>query len=136
MLPVLWWALVGAVAAFGVAALLSIGVFVLPVALLLGAVGWWSRRLRSGLLPGLLVGASLVPFWLAVQNLAGPGEVCESTPTVLDLHRALQPVALPARRPRPPRGGPLGAAAGDAHRTLDSHRPRGRPEGGLTPGPT
>ena len=82
VVPVLWWALVGAVAAFGVAALLSIGVFVLPVALLLGAVGWWSRRLRPGLLPWLLVGASVVPFWLAVQNLAGPGQVCESTPTV------------------------------------------------------
>jgi hypothetical protein len=82
MIPVLWWALVGAVAAFGVAALLSVGVFVLPVALVLAGAGLWSRRLRTGALPGLLVGASLVPFWLAVQNRAGPGEVCETTPTV------------------------------------------------------
>ena len=57
MVPVLWWVVVGAVAAFGVAALLSIGVFVLPVALVLAGAGLWSRRLRTGTLPGLLMGA-------------------------------------------------------------------------------
>ncbi len=81
MVAVAWWALVGALGAFGVVALLTVGVFVLPVALVLGGVGLWSPRLRPGLLPGLLLGASLVPLWLAFENRSGPGTVCESTAT-------------------------------------------------------
>ncbi|WP_392542725.1 hypothetical protein [Oryzobacter telluris] len=81
MVSVLWWALVGALGAFSVAALLTIGVFVLPVVLVLGAIGLWSARLRPGILPGLLLGGSLVPLWLAFLNRSGPGRVCETTAT-------------------------------------------------------
>lgn len=81
MVAVAWWALVGALGAFGVVALLTVGVFVLPVALVLGGFGLWSPRLRPGLLPGLLLGASLVPLWVAFVNRSGPGTVCESTAT-------------------------------------------------------
>jgi hypothetical protein len=80
-MAVLWWAVVGALGAFTLAALASIGVFVLPVVLVLGAVGLWSSRLRQGVLPGLLLGAALVPLWLAFTNRSGPGTVCETTAT-------------------------------------------------------
>lgn len=79
MVAVAWWAVVGALAGFAVAALLSIGVLVLPVVLVLAGVGVWSVRLRTGLLPGLLLGASLVSLWLAFTNRAGPGTVCTTT---------------------------------------------------------
>ncbi len=81
MVAIAWWALVGVLGAFAVVALLSVGVFVLPVVLVLGGVGLWSARLRSGALPGVPLGASLVPFWLAFQNRSGPGTVCETTAT-------------------------------------------------------
>ncbi|WP_377641306.1 hypothetical protein [Oryzobacter terrae] len=76
-----WWALVGALAGLAVVSLLSIGVLVAPVVLALGAGGLLSQRLRRGIVPGLLLGVSLVPLGLAWLNRSGPGLVCSTTAT-------------------------------------------------------
>ena len=80
VVAVLWWAVVGALAAFSVAAMLTVGVLVLPVAVVLGAVGLLLPRLRTGVLPGLLLGGSTVPFLIAWLDRSGPGVVCSETP--------------------------------------------------------
>ena len=75
------WTLVGVLAGFAVLALLSIGVFVAPFVVVLGAGGLVSSRLRRGAAPGLLLGVSTAPLWLAWLNRSGPGTVCEATAT-------------------------------------------------------
>ncbi|MFQ6170136.1 hypothetical protein ACK8HX_00895 [Oryzobacter sp. R7] len=78
---VAWWTLVGALAGFVVLALLSVGVFVAPLVVVLGAGGLVSARLRRGMAPGLPLGLSTAPLWLAWLNRSGPGTVCETTAT-------------------------------------------------------
>jgi hypothetical protein len=89
-----WWTLVGALAGFVVLALLSIGVFVAPLVVVLGAGGLVSRRLRRGMAPGLLLGLSTAPLWLAWLNRSGPGVVCETTPTSQSCGDQLSPWPL------------------------------------------
>ena len=86
-----WWTVVGALAGFMVLALLSTGIFVLPLVLVLGAGGVVAERLRRGMLPGVLLGVSSAPFWMAWLNRSGPGTVCETTPTSESCAEQLSP---------------------------------------------
>lgn len=72
------WSLVGAVFAFGLAALMSIGIFVLPVAVI-GLVVLARRRGVDASMAGLICGAGLIPLYIAWLNRDGPGTVCTST---------------------------------------------------------
>lgn len=89
-----WWTLVGALAGFVVLALLTIGVFVAPLVVVLGAGGLVSSRLRRGMAPGLLLGLSTAPLWLAWLNRSGPGTVCETTPVSQSCGEQLSPWPL------------------------------------------
>lgn len=91
---VAWWTLVGALAGFVVLALLSVGVFVAPLVVLLGAGGLVSARLRRGIAPGLLLGLSTAPLWLVWLNRAGPGTVCATTATSQTCSDQLSPWPL------------------------------------------
>jgi len=77
----LWWGSVGALLGFGVAGLASIGVFLLPLALVLIVVAVLVPALRTPSLPALLVGLSTAPLFIAWLNRGGPGLVCSTTPT-------------------------------------------------------
>lgn len=71
----LWWAATGALAGFGAVGALTIGVFLLPAAvLLLVGIGW--RPLRNSSIAGALAGVALVPLFVAWLNRRGPGTVC------------------------------------------------------------
>lgn len=76
-----WWVVVGAVLGFGVAGLLTIGIFVLPVGLVLAAVGARQPALRTRAVGGVLAGVGLVGLYLAWLNRGGPGTVCHTTAT-------------------------------------------------------
>jgi hypothetical protein len=75
----LWWAAVGALLAFGVAGLATIGLFLLAGAALLAALALLLPPVRRPRLPGLLVGVSTAPLFIAWLNRGGPGEVCTTT---------------------------------------------------------
>lgn len=69
------WAVEGAATALGVLTLLTIGVFVLPAALVLGAVlAWHAPRWLAG--PGIVAGLGLPLFYVGYLNRGGPGMVC------------------------------------------------------------
>ncbi len=74
------WAAVGAGFAFGVLAILSIGVFVLAITAV--ATVLLARRLqaRAGV-AGLVSGFGLPLLYVAFLNRAGPGTVCTMTAT-------------------------------------------------------
>jgi hypothetical protein len=69
------WLAIGALYAIGIAGALTIGVFVLPVAIIATIV--LARNLRSlpGL-PGVFAGFSPVLIYIALLNRDGPGNVC------------------------------------------------------------
>jgi hypothetical protein len=72
------WALVGAAWAFSLAAMLSFGILVLPVALLLtGLVA--TRRGAVHSVCGVLAGASVPAFLIGYLNRDGPGTTCVVT---------------------------------------------------------
>ena len=73
------WAGVGALAAFGIAGLASIGMFLLAGALLVAGVALATPALRPPSVPGLLVGLSAAPLYIAWLNRDGPGSVCTTT---------------------------------------------------------
>ena len=73
------WAGVGALAAFGIAGLASIGVFLLAGAVLVAGVALATPALRPPSVPGLLVGLSTAPLFIAWLNRDGPGPVCTTT---------------------------------------------------------
>ena len=77
----LWWGLVGALLGFGVAGLASIGVFLLPLALVLLVVALLVPALRRPSTPALLVGLSTAPLFIAWLNRGGPGLVCTTSGT-------------------------------------------------------
>ncbi|MDF9816370.1 hypothetical protein [Streptomyces sp. SPB162] len=74
------WAVVGGGFAFCVAALLSVGLFVLPL-VVVAAIVVGTRRGSAAGLPGLLTGPGLLLLFLAYLNRSGPGTVCNSTQT-------------------------------------------------------
>lgn len=73
----LLWALVGAAGCLGLVSLLTIGVFVLPVALLAGGVLLWRTGMTRSV-AGLLSGAGVIPLYISWLNRDGPGTVCTS----------------------------------------------------------
>ena len=77
--PTLAWASVGALGAFGIAGLASIGVFLLAGAALVAGVALATPALRPPSVPGLLVGLSTAPLYIAWLNRDGPGLVCTTT---------------------------------------------------------
>ena len=79
-LSTLVWAVVGALGAFGIAGLATIGVFLLAGAGLVAAVALAIPALRPPCVPGFLVGLSAAPLYIAWLNREGPGLVCSTTP--------------------------------------------------------
>lgn len=71
------WALLGGGFALGVLSLVSIGIFVLPVVLVLAvAAGWRAGSARE--VVGLVSGAGLPVLYIAWLNRDGPGDVCRT----------------------------------------------------------
>jgi hypothetical protein len=69
------WVLVGLLLSFALLSLLTIGVFVLPLAVL----GWWLVARRGGMnaaTAGTLSGLGLAPLYVAWLNRDGPGNIC------------------------------------------------------------
>ena len=94
----LGWCVVGAGACLGVLSLLTIGPFVLLLTLMLAGLMLW--RVDFGwAMAGMVSGAAAPVLYVAWLNRGGPGSVCD----VLgrrwpELHRCVEPVALPGRR--------------------------------------
>ncbi len=74
-----WWLLVGALFGLGIASLLTIGVFLLPVAIILAAVGALMPTLRNSSAVAILAGIALPLLYIAWLNRAGPGTVCKAS---------------------------------------------------------
>ncbi len=73
------WGLAGALAAFGVAGLATIGLFLLALASVLVAVAFAVPALRRPSVPGVLIGLSTAPLFVGWLNRGGPGTVCTTT---------------------------------------------------------
>ena len=71
-----YWGVVGALAAFGIVGLATIGLFALALASVLVAVAFAVPALRRPSVPGVLVGLSTAPLYIAWLNRGGPGTVC------------------------------------------------------------
>jgi hypothetical protein len=71
----LGWSVAGAALCLGVLSILTIGPFVLLVALFLCAVLLWRPGFGSSL-TGLVSGAALPLLYVAWLNRGGPGDVC------------------------------------------------------------
>lgn len=74
------WAIVGAGWGLGLLGIATIGVFVLPVALVATVVLATRPGAATGL-PGVVSGLGLPVLYVAYLNRGGPGTVCTSTPT-------------------------------------------------------
>jgi len=79
--PFLAWVALGAGFVLTALTALSIGVFVLPVAIaaLIVLLRW--RGSRNVTAVGLLTGAGIVPLYVSYLNRDGPGTVCRGTAT-------------------------------------------------------
>lgn len=77
-----WWVLVGAVLGVGVAGMLTIGIFVLPVGVALAVIGARQPALRTRAVGGVLAGVGLIALYIAWLNRGGPGQVCYSSGNV------------------------------------------------------
>ena len=89
--PAAWWALCGALSAFGTVALLTIGLPFLLAGSVMGFVGMLRPRLRNESAAFAMVGAAVVPAYLAWLNRGGPGEVCHNTATTTSCAEAWNP---------------------------------------------
>lgn len=72
------WAGVGAGLCLAALTPLTIGIFVLPVAVAAGIALLVWRRGRNGSVVGLLCGFGLVPLYVGYLNRDGPGTVCHA----------------------------------------------------------
>jgi hypothetical protein len=73
------WAVVGAAGALALLTAPTIGIFVLPATLVLGAVlAWRGRAQQAG--PGIVAGLGTPLFYVAYLNRGGPGTVCTALP--------------------------------------------------------
>jgi membrane protein implicated in regulation of membrane protease activity len=73
------WAVIGAGGALALLTAPTIGIFVLPATLVLGAVlAWRGRAQQAG--PGIAAGLGLPLFYVAYLNRSGPGTVCTALP--------------------------------------------------------
>lgn len=71
-----YWILVGTLVGFGVAGMLSIGIFLLVAAAVLFTAGIAIRPIDNRGVPAWLIGAALAPCLVAWWNREGPGEFC------------------------------------------------------------
>lgn len=71
------WLAVGCCAAAGLAALLSVGVVLIVLAV--GAAAFLLRKGPRDTVAGCLAGCALPLFYLAYLNRGGPGNVCHAT---------------------------------------------------------
>ncbi len=69
------WAAVGAGAVVGLLTVLTIGIFVVPVTVILAGLLIW-RGDRGLAAPGVVTGLGLPLWYVAYLNRAGPGMVC------------------------------------------------------------
>jgi hypothetical protein len=74
----LLWTVVGAAYGLAVAGALTIGIFVLPFAVIATIALARQRRSHRGL-AGLLGGPGVILAYIAYLNRGGPGEVCVAT---------------------------------------------------------
>jgi hypothetical protein len=74
------WAVAGTLYAVGIAGILTIGIFVLPVAVLVMVLIARNEAAKAGW-PGLITGIGVVPLVIAYLNRGGPGMVCTTTAT-------------------------------------------------------
>jgi hypothetical protein len=72
------WLAVGAGLAFGLLGAMSIGLLVLPVAVI-AAVLLARRPAAGGGIAGLVSGLGVAPLFVAYINRAGPGTICTTT---------------------------------------------------------
>jgi hypothetical protein len=80
---VIWfgvWSAIGAIYALALLAAMTIGIFVLPVAVLATVITVRHRQALVGL-PGLVSGAALPLAYVAYLNRDGPGNVCVTSRT-------------------------------------------------------
>jgi hypothetical protein len=71
-----WWVVVGGVLGVALAGMLTIGIFVLPVGLVLLGIGWSKPVLRNESAVAALAGLAVPALYLAWLNKDGPGTVC------------------------------------------------------------
>jgi heme exporter protein D len=74
------WFAVGALGSLALLAILTIGVYLLPLALLAAGL-LATRRGSSAGLPGLVSGLGVPLLYVAFLNRGGPGNVCTTTST-------------------------------------------------------
>jgi hypothetical protein len=113
------WATVGALVAFGVIGILTIGIFLLGLAAVAGAALLLSQG-PTRAMTGAISGAGAAPLFIAWFNRGGPGTVCETDQFVQTCSEEWSPwpflgvglllvvagVVL-FQRTRPPRSAPL-----------------------------
>jgi hypothetical protein len=77
--PFFAWAVVGAGGGLALAAVSTIGIFVVPVVLAAtaGLLLWPGSRTVAAV--GVLSGLGLVPLYIAFLNRGGPGDVCSTS---------------------------------------------------------
>ncbi len=73
-----WWVVVGGVIGLGLVGILTIGIFLLPVGLVLLTVGLVHPKLRNESAVASLAGLGLPALYVAWLNRDGPGSVCTS----------------------------------------------------------
>lgn len=85
-----YWGLVGTLASFGIAAVMTVGVFAFAAAVILALLGA-VLRIDSRGLSGMVVGAAVTPFYIAFLNRSGPGWTCTRTATSTSCGEQLNP---------------------------------------------
>lgn len=75
-----WWAVTGALLGFSVVSLLTIGVFLLPVAAVLFVAGILWTALRNESAVAVVGGLAAAPLYIGWINRHGPGRVCDYNP--------------------------------------------------------
>jgi hypothetical protein len=77
--PFLAWAAVGAGACLALLAVLTIGIFVLPLVIVATVALLTWRKGRTIAAVGVVAGLGLVPLYVAYLNRGGPGNVCSTS---------------------------------------------------------
>lgn len=72
------WGVVAVLGVMAVLAMLTVGVFILPVAVVLAVVLLRRGGFGTAAAGGLIVGAGLPLGWIAYLNRHGPGDFCEA----------------------------------------------------------
>ncbi|MGV8907603.1 MAG: hypothetical protein ACOH1Y_01345 [Propionicimonas sp.] len=85
------WAAVGVLIGFGVVGILTIGIFLLGLALVLAIVGLALPASRTTAALAVIPGLGVLPLVVGLNNLGGPGERCSSTQGSLSCVELLSP---------------------------------------------